>query len=203
MPGHWIEVARHDAPAGLGATPRKHRDGRWYSSPDDKRTFRFVPGRIGLGDVSSIITQAQAVVSYFTQNPCTQNPVGVVSDFQTAYNGAGGAGSLTVDGQYGGNTQAALQEVLNAAPAAGGGGPTQTAPQNCFQGVVVNGTDYGAVPATPAPDTTVTNVLGQSVIPGSNGSTPVNWVPVYIGAGVAAVLGVVGYAVWAKRHHRR
>lgn len=192
MNGQWIEVARHDAPAGLGAIPRKHRDGRWYAaSPDGKRMFRFHPQRVGVGAIDTTqgagaqaYTAATLVVTYFASNPCTQSSIQQVSDFQTAYNAAGGAGQLTVDGQYGGNTQAALQEVLSSTAGAA------TAPQNCFNMVV---------PSVPALDP----VTPQGTIDTTQIQTAFDWTPWLIGGGVAATLGVIGYAVWAKRHHRR
>jgi hypothetical protein len=98
---------------------------------------------------SALLGAAQAVVSYFQNNPCTQSPVSVVTAFQTAYN-AEGAIPLTVDGKYGGGTQGAVQRVLSVS----GGG---TAPPSCF-----GGSPQPGVTPKPGPGTVIApaSVLG-------------------------------------------
>ena len=95
-------------------------------------------GAINLND--QLQSAATLLVQDLTQNNCSvfQNPVTSVSNFQTQYNAAGGGAAvspvtgkpgLDVDGYYGPNTGAALQEVLDAMPDTMGTG--QTAPDPC------------------------------------------------------------------------
>jgi hypothetical protein len=72
-----------------------------------------------------------------------------VSTFQSAYNGTGPDTQLTVDGEYGPTTQAALQAILNAA----GGG--QSAPQNGFG-------PMAALPAVAQTDTTTQSLASAA-----------------------------------------
>ncbi len=192
--GQWVECGCE--PETLGATPQMFR-GSWHAKSGTK-TMRWA----GIGAHALLqgnrteVSAANMVLAYFDNNPCTKASIPVVSDFQRAYNASGLPGSLTVDGQYGPNTQQALQNVIDMAEA--GIGPTQAAPPNCW------GT---AVPAMPAPD------AGQVVVtpPASPTTTTVttnvnpppstSWTPWVIGGAAVAGAGVVGYAYW-KKHHR-
>lgn len=141
-----------------------------------------VSRRFGLGDAAAALSAGQALVAWLVANGCTQNSVPAVSAFQTAYNGSGLGPAITVDGQYGGNTQAALQLAL---------GSTATAPNNCFN---------MAVPATPGPDAAITSSSASTpvVIQGSAGTDYSNWI---IGGAAALGVGILGL-VWWKKHHR-
>jgi hypothetical protein len=132
--------------------------------------------RRGFGDAAAAQASASALLTWLTSNACTQATVPEVSQFQTDYNSGGFSGQLTVDGQYGGNTQAALQEVLGTA-----------APANCF-GM--------SVPTTPALDNAVTTpgTIPQTVVDSS--ATP--WI-----IGGAALLGVGILALAYHHKHKR
>jgi len=147
----------------------------------------------GLGAATDDLQNAASdVVAFFAANPCSHATIPVVQTFQLTYNASGMPGQLTVDGQYGGNTQRALQNVLNTAPAAGGGGPVQQAPQNCF-GMSVP--DIPALdPATPGATTTTTTSTPAAST--SKVSTTA------VALAVAAVVGGVGYAVYRARKRR-
>lgn len=166
--------------------------------------------RLGFGAPSTdLINATNGLLAYFTQNQCTQASFAECSTFQTQYNASGLPGSLTVDGQYGGNTQSALQNAINAM-AAVNMGPAQSAPPNCFTGVVVNGENYGVVPSTPAPDAgapTTSPTAAPSTTPTSqtvvvNQPPSTNWAPVLIAGAVTLGAAAVGYA-YLKKHHRR
>lgn len=152
--------------------------------------------RLGLGDLTAAQTTGAALIAWLQANGCTQNSVSQVSAFQSAYNSSGLPGSLTVDGQYGGNTQSALQNVLNASMTGVVSGASP-APDNCFAG-----TQWATVPATPAPD-----AVGTSTDPTTNqtvdvGQGQTDWAPWIIGGAAALGAGIVGYAFW-KGHHMR
>jgi len=153
---------------------------------------------VGVGAVNQGLTDAaQAVVNFFAANACTRASIPEVASFQATYNGSGMPGHLTVDGQYGGNTERALQIVLNNAPAAGGGGPVQAVPPNCF-GMAVPDTpalDPSTPTAPTAPATTTTTTTTTS--------TPSTMSPWIIGGAAAVVAGGVGYAVYRARKRRR
>lgn len=85
-----------------------------------------------------VIQAAQTLLTYLSQNGCSQGYIQEVYDFQNAYNGTGLGPAITADGDYGPNSQAALQLVLNSVTP-----PAGQAPDNC----------YGLpVPATPGPN---------------------------------------------------
>jgi hypothetical protein len=196
LPGRWVECGC-DAPPGLGATPVMHR-GSWHAL-SGSRVLRF---QIGAGSAvlpgdSAVIAAANALLAYYDNNAPTTASITTVSAFQSAYNASGQPGVLTVDGQYGPNTQRALQNVIDSAEA--GLGPTQGAPANAW------GT---APPATPAPDVApavpaTPNGPGTYVAPTITvvGTPPTNYTPWIIGGVAAAGVGLVGYTYWKK--HRR
>lgn len=136
--------------------------------------------RAGLGDAAAAATSGAALVAWLAANGCTQASVPAVSQFQTDYNGSGLAGQLTVDGQYGPNTQTALQNVL---------GSGSTAPDNCFG---------GTPPSTPALDsaTGITTSNGTTIAASSPDYS--NWI---IGGAAALGVGIIGL-MWWKKHHR-
>lgn len=140
--------------------------------------------RFGLGDAAAAVTSGAALVAWLTANGCTQSSVPAVSQFQTDYNSSGLAGQLTVDGQYGPNTQTALQNVL---------GSNGTAPDNCFG---------GTPPTTPALDsaTGITTSSGTTVAASSSSPDYSNWI---IGGAAILGVGIVGFAYWRHKHPRR
>jgi hypothetical protein len=79
------------------------------------------PQYVGMGDVSS---DAQALLSDLQSSGCGnyQSANTLVSNFQTSYNASpssGGPSSLTVDGLYGAQTQAALSAATGTSAPAG------------------------------------------------------------------------------------
>lgn len=148
---------------------------------------QIVKRRFGLGDAAAAATSGAALVAWLNANGCTQSSVSQVSQFQTDYNSSGLPGQLTVDGQYGPNTQAALDAVL---------GTSGTAPTNCFG---------GTPPATPALDsqTGIQTSSGTTVTPTSNPAGVTDYSP-YIIAGSALVgAGILGWALWRYYHPKR
>ena len=168
--GQWFKMAGGRFwVLGAGSSPR----------PTNPPAFAGAPG---VGDVTlptttvtganqTTLNAAQALVSYFNSNgvPPESTPVGQVLVFQQAYNAdasLGGAGSqapalpdgttqLQLDSLYGPDTQAALNNVTNNAPAynpaaAGGGNQPLAAP----------------LPAVPGaqPDYTVPILIGAGVV---------------------------------------
>jgi len=103
-----------------------------------------------------------------------------------------------VDGEYGPNTQRALQNVLDAIGAANNG-PSQAAPTNCFP-------ELGAVPTVPALDVTPTPTpatpaaVMPTVTPPASMASMTPWI---IGGAAVAGAGVVGYAYWRKHKRSR
>jgi hypothetical protein len=159
----------------------------------------------------TIYDDAAAVVQYFTANPCTISSVPAVVTFQTSYNASAMPGQLSIDGEYGGNTQAALQNVINTGFVTGTSGPTQTAPTNCF------GMAVPAVPALDvAPDAAALASGGVAPLPGAQlppppipkavitpTKPPPNYIPWIVGGLLAG--GTVGilYASHIYRKQRR
>ena len=100
---------------------------------------RFVgaPRMVGAVDPSNprLVAAAQALYDSLNANGCQQSSQSVVSDFQSAWIAAGGTlpqdsgGRSPIDGYYGANTAAALQQIysdaiagcVGAAPGGGGG----------------------------------------------------------------------------------
>jgi LPXTG-motif cell wall-anchored protein len=156
------------------------------------------PQRIGFGAPADAMSAAQDLVNYLNASGCTQASIPQCSAFQAAYNASGSPGQLTVGGQYGGNTQAALQYILDNAPAAGGGGPTQAAPNNCF-GMTV--------PSVPGLDPTPSGGGGSSTpgaitiptvtVTGTSSSNTKWWI---LGGVGALAVGGLGYVAWRRKH---
>ena len=192
----WEECSFTELPRGVGATPVRHGM-HWYALAGRTPMRWTGAGAVDLQNPNSrpVIDAANTLIDWFQSNACTQASIPAVSQFQTAYNASGLPGTLTVDGQYGGNSQAALQNVMNQAAADAGAGPAQQAPTNCF-GM--------AVPATPALDPTPATPSGPQTLPTIvvTGNPPTDYTPWIIGAAVAGGAGLVGYAAW-KRHKRR
>jgi hypothetical protein len=198
---NWCECDRYEGPITLGAVPTLH-NGRWWKR-EGTRTMYFgaslgvgaaLPNPNGRPEINAAID----LIAYFATNPCTQASLPVVVAFQNAYNASGLPGHLTVDGQYGPNSQKAAQNVMDEAQADAGAGPSQQAPANCFG---------RAVPAVPAVDPvtpiTPSPTPGPQVLPTVvvTGNPPTNYTPYIIGGVAAAGAGLVGYAYWKK--HRR
>ena len=143
-----------------------------------------LPAGVGALNTSdpTLSSTSTALAQDLDSNGCQTTAQTNVSDFQTAYNGAGGSPALSVDGLYGPATQAALQNVIN--------GPVAAA---C---VAAAGSTSPAVVST-SPSTTNSTSTGpsQSVTVGAT-----NLMPIAI-AGVAAA-GLIGYAIWAKKTGR-
>jgi hypothetical protein len=158
---------------------------------------QFQPRHVGVGAVNQgLIDAAQAVVNFFAANACTRASIPEVASFQATYNTSGMPGALTIDGQYGGNTERALQIVLNNTPAAGGGGPVQAVPSNCFAMAVPETPVLDVTPtATPTTPTTTTTTTTTT--------TPSTMSPWIIGGAAAVVAGGVGYAIYRARKRRR
>jgi hypothetical protein len=144
------------------------------------------------------ISAADDLLAYLDVNACTRDSIPVVASFQVAYNASGLPGQLTANGQYGPNTERALQNTLDEAQGDAGAGPSQSAPANCFGRAVpatpaVDPVGPGPTPTTPmAPTTASTN-------PPSASATPY-----IIGGAVLAGAGLIGYTYWKKkrRGHR-
>jgi hypothetical protein len=143
-----------------------------------------------------VVNAAGALLQNLQANGCSRSPVGVVSTFQSAYNNAGLAGALSVDGQYGPNTQSALQAVLNATQS-----PPQAAPANCFP-------ELGPPPAVPHLDapqpSPITPVLppGPPAPPNNTNVTVTggtsNTVAWIIGGAIVAAAAIGGWAWYSK-----
>jgi hypothetical protein len=165
----------------------------WPQPQDDHHHHVGVGAHAVLPGDTTVIAAANDLLAYFDNNPCSQVSIAPASAFQSAYNASGLPGALTVDGKYGGNTQAALQAVINSVEVSMG--PTQTAPLNCF------GMAVPAVPApnpAPAPAATTTTTTTSTATTSSSSISPV-----VIGAAAVAVVGGVGYAVYRARRRQR
>ena len=91
-----------------------------------------------------VFQAAQALLTYLSQNGCSQGFIQQVADFQNAYNATGLGPQISPDGNYGGNSQAALQIVLNSVNP-----PAGTAPDNCYGMPVPSMPGANPTPATP------------------------------------------------------
>jgi len=178
----WIKAPLGSGPFGLGATPMLVEK-TWWVAANGITYSQGLAGGSGFGDLPAAQSAAADLMAFFATNAPSRDSVPQVSAFQSAYNSSGLPGSLTVDGQYGPNTQVALNNVI---------GPSQLAPQNVFSDVVPT-TPQPDEPPAPAPTTpTAITPAGATGIP----------TPVIIGG--AAVLGA-GLIYWAwkrKKHHR-
>lgn len=92
------------------------------------------------------IYAAQQLLDWLSVNGCDRwsdgghHYVQTVADFQQAYNLSGLGPAISTDGDYGGNTQRAMQLVLDTVQPSGG-----QAPENCFPA----SSPYAYVPVTP------------------------------------------------------
>jgi hypothetical protein len=182
----WIEAPQGSGPTGLGETPVSVGSTWWVKRGDI--TYGF---GAGFGDLATAEAAAGVLMTKFSSAPPSRAVVGEVSAFQSAYNGSGLPGSLTVDGQYGPNTQAALQAVLNQSVV---DGPPQAAPQNVFS---------TSVPSTPEPDVGPVGPVSPTQPTAPITPAGATGIPTPVIVGGAAVLGA-GLIYWAwKRKHRR
>jgi len=122
-----------------------------------------------IGDLTDATLQsaAAALVQYLQGKGCTASAFTECGTFQTAFNAQAPAASLptiATDQQYGPCTQQALQAVLNAAPAAGGGGPTQQAPTSCIAGTCASGQFVAPASSTSTPATGVTSAQAGTAL---------------------------------------
>jgi hypothetical protein len=127
---------------------------------------------------------ASALIAYLRANGCTTNSFQACTDFQAAWNAAGG-GTLVVDGKYGPATEAALQGVLNQTQ-----NPPEAAPASCFSNT--NG-------ITPGGSTTTTTAI---TLP----AKPLNWGTIALIAAAVVGAGAVAYTVHkrsSKKGRRR
>jgi len=125
---------------------------------------------------TAVVNAATALNDSLTSNGCQNSANSDVSNFQTAYNAAGGSQTLTVDGLYGAHTQAALQEVMSANSGSTLG--SYTAPAGC-------------VAAAGTPGAIVTEG------PSTGGSSDLKWW--LIGGGAVALAGGIWYY---SKHHK-
>jgi hypothetical protein len=150
-----------------------------------------LPTRVGMGDLNVNDTQlgvtASALMSNLNSAGCQQAFSQPVSDFQSAYNAAGGTPALTVDGLYGALTQAALQQAINGLPSPIGL-TGATAPAGC---VAAASSSAGQLNVSP------TVVPGSAPSSSSASIAGTDLVPLAI-AGVAAA-GLIGLAIYAKK----
>jgi len=132
---------------------------------------------------SGLQSAASFLYGDLTDNGCQDVAKTSVSDFQAAYNAAGGSPALAVDGRYSPKTSAALQATINAndgnAALAG-----QTAPPGC----VSQGGGGGGGGSNPP-------VVVSS---GSSGVGPLPYIAV--GVIVAGALAAYTYSKRKKRH---
>ena len=135
----------------------------------------------GLGDAGSIAADQQAAIealtTYFQSNAPTTGKVAAVGLMQQAWNEGPLSGSgITVDSEYGGNSQAAFQQMLDHY------GEGVKAPANAFGDVV---------PSVPkaTPGTLPTPSLTTPAAPLVDSGDSTGWIaPVAIGAAVVAGL---------------
>jgi hypothetical protein len=148
--------------------------------------------RRGFGDTAA---STPALIARLAQG-CRQTYIAQVAAFQVDYNASGLGPAITVDGLYGGNTQAALQLVLDAS-----GSPAQQAPRNCFGDPIpaAPGPNADALAVIPAAAVTPTPAV-QTITTTSTAS--VDMTPWIIGGAVAVAAGLVGYTWWKKRKRR-
>ena len=141
---------------------------------------------LGAASAATIVA-ANGVVSYFTANACTTDPVLVVTDFQNAWNAdqrPGSSSRLTVDGQYGPLTQGALESALG----------TTNVPANCFGGPA----QPVPIDPPPSPGPLPPLPVGPPATQASSGSGPL---PYIIGAVVVAgALAAYTYSNKKKGH---
>lgn len=196
---HWPQANGAPPPvkratfAGLGRTTTPH----W-------------PQRVGVGQVQNPnnrpeINAAVDLMAYFATNGCSRASIPVVKMFQVAYNASGLPGQLTEDGEYGPNSQRALQNTLDEAQADAGVGPSEQAPTNCFP-------EYGNVPSVPALDVTPasgggggtttlpTTTVTSTTTPTSSKSSAALWI---IGSAAAVGATALGVSYYRKRKRMR
>lgn len=184
----WIEAPAGSGPTGLGEAPLLVGQTWWIRR--DGITYGF---GAGFGDVSTALSAADNLMTKFSSTPPSRAVVPEVSAFQSAYNGSGLPGSLTVDGQYGPNTEAALQKVLDLRS------PPQAAPANVFS---------TAIPSTPAADTPPPGPnpdappAPKPTAPGLDNSSSGIPTPYIVGGAVLAGAGLI-YWAWSRKKHRR
>lgn len=202
MNEQWQICSPNEAPPGLGLAPVQH-GGTWYVGQSGPGWFRAL--RWGMGAAHATLPNPQNrpeinaaidLLAYLDANGCTQASLPVVASFQTAYNASGLPGRLTVDGQYGGNTERALQNAMNEAQNDAGSGPSQQATPNCFGMTVPTIPAVDVTPVTPPPVAPATPPVAPPP------SAPMNWTPLLIGGAVVVGAGGIYYAYWRK-HHRR
>jgi hypothetical protein len=171
----------------------------WPQAPSRSRGVGTVNNPVNRAEINA----ANDLLAYLATSGCSKASLPVVVAFQNAYNASGLPGQLTLDGQYGPNTQRALQNTLDEAQNDAGAGPSESAPSNCFP-------EYGqepsipkldrpvAPPPAPAPPstttTTTTTVTGDAAKKSNAGV-------IIVAATATAVAGTLGYRYWKK--HRR
>jgi hypothetical protein len=146
-----------------------------------------------------VIDAAEALLTYFDTNPCSQASLPAVSAFQTAYSTSGLPGNVSIDGKYGGNTQKALDNTIGQSQAdANHLDVTQQAPTNCFGMVVpdvpATNPPVSVTPANPATPGTTTNTTTTTTV-----IKPTPWGTIALVAAAVAATGLVGYSVAKKK----
>ena len=201
-PGQLVfNMKQYERPAVPSRTALRgvpHWVGAGSSSDEGVGAYVALPNPQNRPEISAAID----FLAYYDANGCSRSSLPVVVALQNAYNASGLPGQLTTDGEYGPNTQRALQNVMDEAQADAGAGPSQQAPANCFP-------EYGSVPSIPALD--VTPASPTPATPSGTYTAPVTTVTgdtgqsnkamLLIGGAVAAVAAGGGYYYW-KKHKR-
>lgn len=141
------------------------------------------------------INAAIDLLAYLDTYGCSKASLPVVKVFQVDYNASGLPGQLTDDGEYGPNTEVALQNVMDEAQNDAGAGPSEQAPTNCFS---------PNLPTTPTVDVAPTTAPAPTVQPAITvtGST-IDYTPYVVGglaAAAAATAAGIYYARKRKKH---
>ena len=184
---------------GIGRVMKASAAPHWpgLGKNNDLGAYAALPNPQNRAEINAAID----FLAYYDVNGCSKKSLPVVVALQNAYNASGLPGQLTDDGEYGPNTQRALQNIMDEAQADAGAGPSQQAPANCFP-------EYGNVPSIPAldrPNAAPTSTPGQMTLPVTtitpSESTKPSTATLLVGGAVAAVAGGLGYWYW-KKHKR-
>jgi hypothetical protein len=132
---------------------------------------------------SGLQSAASFLLSDLKSNGCQAVAKTSVSDFQSAFNTAGGSPRLAVDGLYGPKSSAALQSVITASGGANVDLAGETAPAGC----VNQGGGGGPIVVPPV----VVSTAG-----GGTGALP------YL-VGAIVIAGAFAAYTYSKKHHRR
>jgi hypothetical protein len=153
-----------------------------------RRFIAAVPRR-GLGALNTadptLETATNALLTELNTNGCQQKVVQPVSDFQTAWNNAGGAPTINADGFYGATTAAALQSAIDSGVQAVQVGP------------VVAGCVQPKPTTTSGGTTVVNNTPSPADVTVDTSGSATDVIPLAIAGVVGA--GLIGWALYAKK----